>query len=336
VEKNSQDISKMKKKRKSSKSAKKNSEQISKLVLNGYEPEITPPTGNVQTGFSCTICRPSVMFQTNEDRGKHMSEYHPYSLDIDFGTDSTINCPLCEDESFSNSFEGRQKYNQHIEDIHMTWIAPETSSSANENQDDKSQSENKEIPIIPFSSVILLEAENSNELEPWRRKFGKDCNKVAATGSRPLKCPICPSFFTKLSISEYKCHMIRGKRNLRQNDSKKTEIDLEHNYKRGLKCQKCKKQFKTLSEFVLHTKEHPHKPFICEHCHISFKSKRELNQHRSSHEHKDLVEKASSGPGGLKKKEISNFKTKNRKVIKCPSCDFKCSNLNELGKIIKL
>ena len=70
---------------------------------------------------------------------------------------------------------------------------------------------NQEIPIIPFSSVILLEAENSNELEPWRRKFGKDCNKVAATGSRPLKCPICPSFFTKLSISEFKSHMIRGK-----------------------------------------------------------------------------------------------------------------------------
>lgn len=48
------------------------------------------------------------------------------------------------------------------------------------------------------------------------------------------------------------------------------------------------------------------------------------------------MEKASSGPGGLKKKEISNFKTKNRKVIKCPSCDFKCSNLNELGKLITL
>ena len=110
----------------------------------------------------------------------------------------------------------------------------------------------------------------------------------------------------------------------------------EHNYKRGLNCQKCKKQFKTLSEFVLHTKEHPHKPFICEHCHISFKSKRELNQHRSSHEHKDLVEKASAGPGGLKKKEISNFKSKNRKVIKCPSCDFKCSNLNELGKFMQI
>ena len=218
VEKNSQDCSKMKKKRKSSKSAKKNTEPITKLVLNSYDAENTLTTGNntgVQTGFSCSICRPSVMFQTNEDRGKHMSEYHPYSLDIDFGTDSTINCPLCEDESFSNSTEGRQKYNQHIEDIHMTWIAPENSSSslANENSDDKttSQSENKEIPIIPFSSVILLEAENSNELEPWRRKFGKDCNKVAATGSRPLKCPICPSFFTKLSISEFKSHMIRGK-----------------------------------------------------------------------------------------------------------------------------
>ena len=219
VEKNSQDFSKMKKKRKSSKSAKKNNEPIAKLVLNGYEPEISPltnnigssNTGNAQTGFSCTICRPSVVFQTNEDRGKHMSEYHPYSLDIDFGTDSTINCPLCEDESFSNSTEGRQKYNQHIEDIHMTWIAPEASSTlANENSDEKA-SENKEIPIIPFSSVILLEAENSNELEPWRRKFGKDCNKVAATGSRPLKCPICPSFFTKLSISEFKSHMIRGK-----------------------------------------------------------------------------------------------------------------------------
>ena len=83
----------MKKKRKSSKNSKTNnqskieSDKITKLVETSEMSSIENYSGS---SFSCTICRPPVMFQTNEDRGKHMSEYHPYSLDIEFGTDSTI------------------------------------------------------------------------------------------------------------------------------------------------------------------------------------------------------------------------------------------------------
>ena len=45
---------------------------------------------------------------------------------------------------------------------------------------------------------------------------------------------------------------------------------LVHRYRRGFQCDKCKKNFNFLADFVEHTKVHVHRPFTCEMCDVSF------------------------------------------------------------------
>ena len=78
----------------------------------------------------------------------------------------------------------------------MVWIPPNEDSNDNE--------PNTDFPIIPFSSMLTPE---SNDLEPWRKKFAKDCNKAKTKKtSRSQKCPLCVDkegsliFLTRFSL----------------------------------------------------------------------------------------------------------------------------------------
>ena len=104
----------------------------------------------------------------------------------------------------------------------------------------------------------------------------------------------------------------------------------EHRYKRGFRCAKCKTNFKTLSDFVEHSKTHTHLPFQCEICQESFKSKKQLTVHRGTADHKESVRKSSLKADLDDSKAAVEQHIEVKKSVKCPSCDFKCASLSEL------
>ena len=95
-----------------------------------------------------------------------------------------------------------------------------------------------------------------------------------------------------------------------------------HKYRRGFRCQQCNTQFDTIDQFVGHAQIHAHKPFMCEICDVNFQSKVELAQHRKTEQHRDALK--------LVQLQQPEFQIE-QKNIKCPSCDFRCSSMEELS-----
>lgn len=94
-----------------------------------------------------------------------------------------------------------------MEDIHMSWIPPESTSElllTPGRGKSKTLDEIGDFPIVQFTSVQDKSINVNNEMEPWRKKYAKDCNKTPPQSSRSQQCPLCVSNATLMSPNEFK------------------------------------------------------------------------------------------------------------------------------------